>query len=201
MRRVHRVFDCPQGAMEQLTVEQLPYPRNLRRYFSDPIAVSPVTYAGGRGTEEGKTNDRTGRFKVGQIGFSVELGRPGISTSLRDVHTIATAVAKAGACFEKANPIYPLFADPNLGTIKDEVIDERILSLVVEFTVEIEKTAEVIGILRSIEDKIDSVFSLGIITRVNPDKSMPVVPILEAAGVTVRPNAKVNVGLGRPLVQ
>lgn len=195
-----RCMECPVGAMEQLSVEQLPYPRNLRRYFSDPIAISPVTMAGGRGTEEGKTNDRTGRFKFAEVGFSVEMGRPGISTSFADVQKVTQAVAKVGAVFEQKNPIYPLLADPATGTLKPEILNERVLSLVIEFTVPLEKTAQVIEALRSIEDKIDTVFSLGVITRVNPDKTIPVIPILEAIGVTVRPNAKVNVGLGRPLV-
>ncbi len=196
-----RCVDCPNGAMEQLSVAELPYPRNLRRYFSDPIAVSPVTMAGGRGTEEGKTNDRTGRFKFGQVGFSVELGRPGISTSFSDVQIVAQAVAKVGAVFEQKNPIWPLLADPNAGTLKPEILGERILSLVVEFTVPIEMTGKVLEALHAIEDQIDTVFSLGIISRINPDKTIPVVPLLQAAGVTIRPNAKINVGLGRPLVQ
>lgn len=196
-----RCMECPAGAMEQLGVDELPYPRNLRRYFSDPITVSPVTYAGGRGTEEGKTNDRTGRFKVGQVGFSVELGRPGISTTFRDVQTVAQAVASVGAVFEPLNPIYPLLADPATGALKPEILDERILSLVLEFLVPIERTGPVIQALRSIEDKIDTVFSLGIITRINPDRSIPVLSLLQAAGVAVRPNAKINVGLGRPLIQ
>lgn len=195
-----RCVECPVDAMVQLSVEELPYPRRLRRYFSDPITISPVTFAGGRGTEEGKTNDRTGRFKFGQVGFSVELGRPGISTSFTDVQTIAQAVSKVGAVFEQKNPIYPLFADPTTGTLKPEILPERILSLVVEFTVPLEKTKEVIAALRSIESRIDTVFSLCVITRVNPDKTIPPFPLLEAAGVSVRPNGKVNVGLGRPLV-
>jgi hypothetical protein len=195
-----RCMECPVGAMEQLSTAELPYPRNLRRYFSDPIAISPVTMAGGRGTEEGKTNDRTGRFKFGEVGFSVELGRPGISASFADVQTVAQAVAKVGAVFEKLNPIYPLLSDPTTGTLKPEILGERVLSLVVEFTVPIGRTQEVIAALRSVENKINTVFSLGVITRVNPDKTIPVVSILQAAGCTVRPNAKVNVGLGRPLV-
>ncbi len=195
-----RCMECPVGAMEQLSVAELPYLRNLRRYFSDPIAVSPVTNAAGRGTEEGKTNDRTGRFKFGQVGFSVELGRPGISASFADVQTVAQAVARAGAVFEEKNPIFPLLSDPKTGTFKPEILAERILSLVVEFTVPIDKTAEIISLLRSVEDQINTVFSLGVITRVNADQTIPVMPMLQAAGVSVRPNAKVNVGLGRPLV-
>lgn len=195
-----RCVECPVDAMVQLEVNDLPYPRNLRRYFSDPISISPVTFAGGRGTEEGKTNDRTGRFQHGQVGFSVEMGRPGISSSFADAQTVAQAVALVGAVFEQKNPIYPLLADTKTGTFKPEVLGERVLSLIIEFTVPLEKTPKVIAALRSIEDKIDTVFSLGAITRVGPDKSIPVVGWLEKAGVTVRPNAKVNVGLGRPLV-
>lgn len=195
-----RCVECPASAMVQLSVDELPYPRNLRRYFSDPIAVSPVTFAGGRGTEEGKTNDRTGRFKFGEVGFGIEMGRPGISTSFRDVQTVAQAVAQVGAVFEQKNPIFPLLSDPATGTFKPEILNERVLSLIIEFTVPIEKTTAVIQALRAVEDKIDTVFSLTVISRVNPDKTIPVMPILERAGVTVRPNAKVNVGLGRPLV-
>lgn len=195
-----RCMQCPVDAMVQLTTAELPYPRNLRRYMSDPIAISPVTNAGGRGTEEGKTNDRTGRFQKGFVGFSVEMGRPGISASLKDAQTVAQAVAKVGAVFEKLNPIYPLLADPSTGAMKPEILGERVLSIIVEFTVPVSRTAEVLGALRGAAEEIDTVFSLGVITRVNEDKSIPVVPMLEAAGCTVRPNAKVNVGLGRPLV-
>ncbi len=196
-----RCMSCPVDAMIQLTVDQLPYPRNLRRYFSDPIAISPVTFAGGRGTEEGKTNDRTGRFKFGEVGFGIEMGRPGISASFKDVQTVAQAVAQVGAIFEQKNPIFPLLSDTATGAIKPEILGERVLSLIIEFTVPIEKTTRVIEALRAVEDKIDTVFSLCAITRVNPDKTIPVVPLLEQAGVTVRPNAKINVGLGRPLIQ
>ncbi len=195
-----RCVVCPVDAMIQLEVAELPYPRNLRRYFSDPIAISPVTLAGGRGTEEGKTNDRTGRFKFGEVGFGVEMGRPGISTSFADAQTVAQAVSKVGAVFEAKNPIFPLLSDPATGTFKPEILGERVLSLIIEFTVSIEKTPDVIAALRSVEDNIDTVFSLCAITRVNPDKTIPVVPWLERAGVAIRPNAKINVGLGRPLI-
>ena len=53
----------------------------------------------GRGTEEMKTNDVTGRFKKGYAGIAVELGRPQVSTSLRDLEKIAMVVAQHGAEF------------------------------------------------------------------------------------------------------
>jgi hypothetical protein len=186
--------------MQQLSVQELPYPRNLRRYFSDPVSVSPVTFAGGRGTEEGKTNDRTGRFRFGQVGFCVELGRPGISATFADAQIVTQAVARAGAIFEEMNPIYPLLEDVSTGRFKPELLAERVLSLIVEFTVPLSHTNTIINVLRSVENQVDTVFSVGLVTRVLPDGTIPVMSLLEDADVSVHPNAKVNVGLGRPLV-
>ena len=37
----------------------------------------------GRGTEEVKTNDVSGRVKMGEVGFTIELGRPGVGVRFR----------------------------------------------------------------------------------------------------------------------
>jgi hypothetical protein len=38
---------------------------------------------------------------------------------------------------------------------------------------------------------------VGVISRVNEDGTIPVIPILEKEGFKVRPNAKINLGLGK----
>lgn len=195
-----RAYSCPSGAMVQLSAEELGFPRGLRRYFSDPTATSPVTIAKGRGTEECKTNDRTGRVKRGQVGFGVELGRPGVSTSFVDVEKVTRKVASIGVEFEKQNPIWPLLKDPATGELKDEIKGERVLSLVVEFVTGIERTGEIVAALRGVAEEVDTVFTVAVMSRVNDDKSVPVLPVLQGLGLPVRPNAKINVGLGRPLV-
>ncbi len=192
-----RVYTCPTDSMIQLSVEELGYPRWLRRHFSDPAAVSPVTNSAGRGTEECKTNDRTNRVKVGQVGFGIELGRPGVSASFVDVEKITRKAASIGVEFEEKNPIYPLLKDPKTGEIKDEVKGERVLSLVVEFITDISKTPQVIKTLKEVEGEVDTVFTVAVMCRVNEDKTVPVLPMLRAEGLEPRPNAKINVGLGR----
>ncbi len=192
-----RAFSCPADSMIQLSAEQLGFPRGLRRYFSDPSAVSPVTMGAGRGTEECKTNDRTNRVKIGQVGFGVELGRPGISTSFVDVEKVTKKVASIGVEFEQQNPIWPLIKDPQTGTLKEEIKGERVLSLVVEFITDLEKTPQVINALREVEQDVDTVFTVAVMSRVNQDKTVPVLPMLQAEGLQPRPNAKINVGLGR----
>jgi ferredoxin len=195
-----RAYSCPTESMGQLSAEELGFPRGLRRYFSDPIAVSPVTMGAGRGTEECKTNDRTGRLKKGQVGFGIELGRPGVSASFVDVEKVTKKVASIGVEFEKLNPIWPHMKNPATGEFKDEIKGERVLSLVVEFVTALEKTADVMKALKELEQEVETVFTVAVMCRVNEDKSVAVLPVLQKMGFAPRPNAKINVGLGRPLV-
>jgi hypothetical protein len=183
--------------MLQLSAEELGFPRGLRRYFSDPTAVSPVTMGAGRGTEECKTNDRTNRVKKGQVGFGIELGRPGVSASFLDVEKVTRKVASLGVAFEQLNPIWPLIKDPETGELKDEIKSERVLSLVVEFITDLDKTPQVIRALREVEQEVDTVFTVAVMCRVNEDKTVPVLPLLQMMDLQPRPNAKINVGLGR----
>ena len=192
-----RVFSCPTDSMIQLSAEDLGFPRGLRRYFSDPAAVSPVTMGAGRGTEECKTNDRTNRVKKGQVGFGIELGRPGVSTSFLDVEKVTKKAASIGVEFEQLNPIWPLIKDPGTGELKDEIKGERVLSLVVEFITDLEKTPQVLKALREVEQEVDTVFTVAVMCRVDDDRTVPVLPMLQRAGLQPRPNAKINVGLGR----
>ena len=192
-----RVFSCPADSMVQRSAEELGFPRGLRRYFSDPAAVSPVTMGAGRGTEECKTNDRTNRVKVGQVGFGIELGRPGVSASFVDVEKITRKAASLGVEFEKLNPIWPLLKDPSTGEIKEEIKGERVLSLVVEFITDISRNGEVMKALKEVEQEVDTVFTVAVMCRVAEDRSVPVLPLLRAEGLEPRPNAKINVGLGR----
>jgi ferredoxin len=192
-----RAYSCPSDAMIQLSAEELGFPRGLRRYFSDPTATSPVTIAKGRGTEECKTNDRTNRVKVGQVGFGIELGRPGVSTSFADVEKVTMKAASIGVEFEQQNPIFPLLKDPATGELKEEIKGERVLSLVVEFIAGMEKTPEVIRALREVEREVDTVFTVAVMCRVAEDRTVPVLPVLQGLDIQPRPNAKINVGLGR----
>jgi hypothetical protein len=51
-----------------------------------------------------------------------------------------------------------------------------------------------------VEGKIDTVFSLGVITRVDADGNSPVLEQMDKVGLPRPIRGKVNVGLGRPLV-
>jgi hypothetical protein len=192
---------CPVDALRQ---PDLKPPRLVRKLFSDPLARFDQTDVPGRGTEEMKTNDVTNNFDHGEVGWGVELGRPGVSTKFVDVEKVAMAVARHGVRFTDLNPVSMIldystgrFTEDNPWKIDPSSIRRlRSLSAIIEFKTPIEKIPEVIGSLREVSKEIDTVFSVGVITRWS-DGGMEVTPYLEAAGVTPRPNGKHNVGLGR----
>ena len=189
---------CPTSA---LNMEELGWPRILRNQFSNPLITHPDTGVPGRGTEEMKTNDVTGRFKRGMVGIAIEMGRPGTGTRFYDVEKVAMAVAKVGVHFEPHNPVTKLMIDETTGKMKDDVLNEKVLSAIIEFDIPAEKTKPVLEQLKTVIPLINTVFSLDLACRLNEDGSIPAVGLAEEAGFEVSINGKTNVGLGRPLAK
>ena len=190
---------------------ELPWPRAIRQAFSavlvgygvlDKVGIRGyrrTTTGGGRGTEEMKTNDVTGRYGDGEVGIAAELGRPGVGFRFRDLERVTTGLAERGIRFEFDNPVTVLL-DPETGRIKyREIMDERALSAIVEMKVERERAVEVIETLKELAKQVGTVFSVDIISKCR-DGAILVKPLLEEAGIEVRINGKTNVGLGRPLI-
>jgi len=175
----------------------LAWPRTIRAALSDPLIVNPETRIPGRGTEEMKTNDVTGRYRHGYLGIAAEMGRPGIGTSFVDIQKVSQALARHGIEFCPQNPITSLVINKN-GDLNPEVLGERVLSGIIEFDVSLEDAPEVLDTLRRVSKEIDTVFSLDVISLVEPDGSVPMFGILEKSGIAPSPNGKNNMGLGRP---
>ena len=194
-----RSAHCPTDALAD-SPHVYEYPRALRKYFSDPVATHVATGIPGRGTEESKSNDVTLRCGPGRVGVAVEIGRPTIGMSLLDVQKITRAIARAGVHrIEPHNPIHSMITDETTGDLKPELLGERVLSAIIEFQV---ARDELRGILRTLKEAargIDSVFCIDVFTMVEPHLTIPeeVLESLRAEGLTWRPNAKINMGLGR----
>lgn len=186
-----RAAICPKDALEKT---ELTWPRVVRSQMSDVTTV----YKGvnGRGTEEMKTNDVTGRFKKGYAGIAVELGRPQVSSTLRDLEKIAMVVARHGAEFEECNPVTSFIVDKATGKVNPEILDERVISGIIEVTVPIERLQENVEAIIAAADQLDTVFSLDVVCINNEDGTNDTKEILDRAGIWYRPNAKNNVGLG-----
>ena len=120
------------------------WPRVVRRAFSDPRVPHESTGVEGRGTEEVKTNDISGRVKVGEVGFTVEFGRPGVGVWFRDIQEMAWALGRAGVVFEKKNPMTSLMTDSSTGTLREDILNEKVLSAILEIKVPVERTEEIV---------------------------------------------------------
>ncbi len=190
---------CPTDAFVE---EELAWPRSLRSIFSNPLTCFAETGVTGRGTEEMKTNEVTGRFGKEEAGVAIDIGRPNAGTSLADVEKLAMAVAKVGVEFEPLSPITMLMVNAATGRLREEIKGERVLSAVIELKTRPEKLPQLVGALREVEGQVNTVFTVGVISRVGEDgRSILLRPLLEEAGIAVRPNGKVNLGLGRPLAE
>src|SRR4051794_34941420 len=185
---------CPTAAFEP---EELQWPRVVRRAFSDPRVPHESTGVEGRGTEEVKTNDVSGRVKVGEVGFTIEFGRPGVGVWFRDIQKACWALAQAGVEFEKKNPITSLMSEVSTGTLRPDILGEKVMSAIVEIKVPVGRTEEVVRLVWDIEKQIDTVVALGVGTRCDETGDETVVaPILEKLGYKLQ-RAKTNTGLGR----
>jgi ferredoxin len=185
---------CPTSAFEP---EDLQWPRVVRRAFSDPRATHESTGVQGRGTEEVKTNDVTHRVQRGEVGFTIEFGRPGVGVWFRDIQKMTVALAKANVPFEKKNPMTLLMSDVTTGVLNPDILNEKVLSAIVEIKVPVDRTEEIIRLVHEVEKDVDSVVALGVGTRCaeNGEESV-VAPILERMGYRIE-RAKTNTGLGR----
>lgn len=191
------VVRCPTKAFsEELGIYDTA--RGIRRYFSDPTTTHGVTGVPGRGTEEVKTNDVTGRVCRGEIGIAIEMGRPCLGTDLNELEKVTVALAKIGIEFEDCNPFTHLMKDRKLGTIDNQYKNERLLSAIIEFKADIEQLLPILDVIKRVAKELNTVFSLDIIGCYEDDGSMPLLPMLEKAGLKPRVNSKVNIGLGRP---
>jgi len=214
LRAMHLVYNappdvCPTGA---LVPPSLKWPRFVRRAFSDPEAPrtsaqfdsdtgAPFAAFGGRGTGEIKNNDVSGRLRHGDVGFVIEMGRPGLGARFTEFQKVTRALAPLGVLFEPQNPLTLLITDTATGDIDSAVLNEKVLSAIIEVRAKENQVAAVLAALKRVEPMLETVMSVGIAARCAPDGSIPYEAAVRDAGLSLSPNGKCNVGLGRPLFE
>ena len=191
---------CPNEAI-YMPEEATQWPRVIRAQYSDPGVQHPTMNQGGRGTEEMKTNDVTGRFRRGEFGMALEFGRPGVGTRMTEIEKVLKVLVAMDVELEQNNPVFLLVDDLKAGTLKAEVRREKVLSAILEFKIRDEQLEAVVKKLQPVLAELDTVVSWGLATRFAEDGTLPVRARLQALSVPVRPNAKINMGMGRPIVE
>jgi len=184
---------CPTDA---ITPQELAWPRIVRRAFSDPQVPHESTGIHGRGTAEVKTNDVTNRVKVGEAGFVIEFGRPGVGARFREIQGMTAALADLGVEFEKQNPVTSLMTEPSRGLIREDILNEKVLSAIVEIKVGLEQVPTVLEVIRRVSRELETVVAVGVSTRCDADGNDPLAEVLHNAGYPAY-RGKTNLGLGR----
>ena len=189
-----RMNICPEGAIKQ--VETIPYPRIVRAVFSDPTIRHESTGISGRGTEEMKTNDITNNFVGGEIGFSIELGRPGVGAYLTELEKVIKELKRRKVKFAKDNPVMDLIADQETGALRPEVLGEKVLSAIAEFVIDEDRAVDFITEIKAFMNReLDSVATMSVISRADSNGDCRFLEHLKNAGHDFYPNGKVNIGL------
>ncbi|MCI8423423.1 MAG: 4Fe-4S binding protein [Lawsonibacter sp.] len=196
--RKNNFVKCPGNALHERE-DVTRHPRSIRKFFSDPMATHVETKVPGRGTEEVKTNDVTGRVDKKHYGIAIEMGRPSVAASYQDVEKMTMALSKFHIVHEPCNPIKYLFEDEKKGTLTREALEQRVISTIIEFNIEKDQLEEVLEAILETGKTLDTVFSLDLIARFDTPDAMPDIPVLARLGLEPRPNSKINLGLGKPL--
>ena len=185
---------CPTAAF---VMNELTMPRLVRQVFSDPVVEHKSTGIKGRGTEEVKTNDVNPRVGVGEVGYTIEFGRPGVGVRFRDIQAMTSALAKEDVHFEEKNPISHLMTDKSTGALREDILDEKILSGIVEIKTRLDQVETVLTIVEDVNREIDTVTAVGISTRCDENgEETQLAETLEELGYGFE-RAKTNMGLGR----
>ena len=185
---------CPTAAFE---MNELQMPRLIRQIFSDPVVEHSSTGIKGRGTEEVKTNDVNPRVQQGEVGYTIEFGRPGVGVRFSEIQEMTKALAANNITFEQKNPITHLMTDESAGTIREDILDEKILSAIVEIKTSSDQVENVLRLVEEVNQNIDTVTAVGISTRCDHEgEDLQLGPLLEELGYKFY-RAKTNMGLGR----
>jgi hypothetical protein len=197
-----RSAGCPHGCF---VPTPCPWPRSVRPLFSNPLIQHNDTRVPGRGTEEMKTNDVTARFHAGEIGLMIEVGRPCAGARLRDVEQVTVALAGRGIEVHCCNPLRGLMEDPRSGRLLPEVLNEKVLSVIVECVIPGDQLDSALETIRRTARGLQSVCGVGLIRRFADahGKFTGEGPTEWArrTALPVAPNGKVNLGLGRGVGQ
>ncbi len=129
----------------------------------------------------------------------MDVGRPNAGgVRLREVEKICRELSKLDIVFDPDNPLTYLMEDSKTGKLRREVLDESVISAIIEFKTPLERCVEAMKALENISHHIDTAFSVGVISRVDEDGTIPAARILEKEGFQIRPNGKTTLNLGRP---
>ena len=137
------------------------------------------------------------RVGIGDVGYVIEFGRPGTGVRFHQIQVMTMTLADLGVRFEPNNPITHLMADPHTGALNEDLLNEKILSAIVEIKTQLDQVKLVLDTVMAVSRRIDTVVAVGVSTRCDEaGEDSHLAPLLLELGYTFE-RAKTNMGLGR----
>jgi hypothetical protein len=106
------------------------------------------------------------------------------------------ALARMGIEFEPNNPVTHMMTDRKTGRLREDILNEKILSAIVEFKTPVEKMDSVLHCVDETSRTLETVVAVGVSTRCDENGDSAIDELLVDQGFNyVR--GKTNLGLGR----
>ncbi|HLH32801.1 MAG TPA: 4Fe-4S ferredoxin, partial [Terriglobia bacterium] len=100
-----------------------------------------------------------------------------------------------GIEFEPKNPVTHMMTDRKTGKLREDILNEKILSAIVEFKTPIENVPAVLACVDDVSRTLETVVSVGVSTRCDESGSSALDHVLAEEGFSVV-RGKTNLGLG-----
>lgn len=208
---------CPTGA---IVARELAWPRTLRGKFHNfhaPYRATPIMAEVSHPLGPGGTvqsfpshqfpseldDDFKGKLQPGENVVIVELGRPHLGTTFRDVQKVAQALLPVGLKVglqyppsDERTPLNELMVDSVKAIFRRDILDERTGWVVFKMLIRQEERPRVLQTLLNVAGEIDTVFAVNILSRVENSISSITARIAAETGVKPSASCKTNVGLG-----
>ena len=142
-----------------------------------------------------KLNEVHGRISKDSTAVVVEVGRPGVSTTLADVEKVCMALAAAGFTFDPGSGVTGLMVDVAAGKLQPDILNERVMHAMIHYTCPNDHLPAGLRALREVAGRVNTVFSIGFSSLLDAEGIGPAVAICEEAGFVVKPHGKTSVGM------
>lgn len=188
---------CPEDAIRE---GNLKWPRILREVFSNPLAEHEATGIQGRGTPGIKANDSENRYRNGQIGVFIEMGRPVLGARFHDIEKAVQIFTAHGYSPVQENPVYGLIADHSKGSLIKEILNEKVISCVLEFIIPQSDSENLLKISEKLGRHVDTVFNVSVALRADNEGKSPFCRVFPQ-DVFCLSQAKVNIGIAEGILK
>jgi len=182
---------CPVDAIKE---GDLKWPRVLRGIYSNPLSKHEGTEVYGRGTEGIKTNDSQNFYEQGSIGVVIELGRPVLGARFYDVERVLKKFASRGYSLALHSPVIALIDDPQAGSLKPDVLQEKVISCIVEFALPDNAADELMSIIDELSGEVETVFNVCVALRADETGGSPFQELF-GEDIHAIPDVKINIGM------